>query len=154
MTWPREEVKEGSQENLKLIRISSLRWNPFQKTWMFTLLGLTEFIAYPAAILFFLTEPQFWKWEGGSVFNLTHGWGGHVTESWPVKCTWKSPGFLGEPKAGLPTLPSGLPRCDAAGSPLLLQPWGNSRQVRQTKFRGRRRSTSAVDPYVKKYSLI
>ena len=142
MAQRRKQVKEGSEKNLKLIRISSLRWRPFQKMCMFTLQGMIGlWVAHPISI-FFSTEPWFWWWEGGTVFSASlKAERGHVTESWPRKRTCWSPGFLGELfESWLAPFvswfdPSAFQkgRCDPAGGPFLLQTQGNSGRAKRRK---------------------
>lgn len=138
----RKQVKEVSEKNRKLIRIRSLRWRPFQKMCTFTLQGMTGLLVAQLIYIFFSTEPWFWRWEGGTVFSASlKAERGYATESWPMKCTCWSPGFLGELfESWLAPFvswfdPSAFQkgRCDPAGGPFLLQSQGNSGRAKRWK---------------------
>ena len=147
--WPQKKTE--SEENLKLIRISSSRWRPFQKMCMFTLQGMTGLAVYH----FLLNRTLIWG--DGKValcFQPHSGLSvGHETESWPMKGTCWSAGFLGElfeswhtPLASWVALSAFQKgRCDPAGSPLPLQAQGNSSQRIQTKLKGRGVVIPALD---------
>lgn len=106
MIWPQK--KTGSEKNLKLIRISSSRWRPFQKMCMFTLQGMTGLAVYH----FLLNRTLIWgDGKVARAFSLTQGW---VLAMRLSLDQWKAlAGQLGfwesSLKADTLLLPSGLP---------------------------------------------